>query len=140
MVNCHLFNTRQWNLQNFVACVNISKRSIKISQGYIFKNSCIELCLKLFLCVSFSFIFAISFKRTEAVAQRCSVKKVFLKILQNSQEYTCARVSFLRRLQTCIEHLRCFWKQPFADVFQEAVLKILQYLQENACVGILRKF
>ena len=30
----------------------------------------------------------------EAVAQRCSVKKVFLKILQNSQENTCARVSF----------------------------------------------
>ena len=31
----------------------------------------------------------------EVVAQRCSVKKVFLKISQNSQENTCARVSFL---------------------------------------------
>ena len=31
----------------------------------------------------------------EAVAQRCSVKKVFLEISQNSQENTCARVSFL---------------------------------------------
>ena len=31
---------------------------------------------------------------TEAVAQRCSVKKVFLEILQNSQENTCARASF----------------------------------------------
>ena len=30
---------------------------------------------------------------SEAVAQRCSVKKVFLKVLQNSQENTCARVS-----------------------------------------------
>ena len=30
----------------------------------------------------------------EAVTQRCSVKKVFLEILQNSQENTCARVSF----------------------------------------------
>ena len=28
----------------------------------------------------------------EAVAQRCSVKKVFLRISQNSQENTCARV------------------------------------------------
>ena len=28
----------------------------------------------------------------EAVAQRCSVKKVFLKISQNSQEDICARV------------------------------------------------
>ena len=30
----------------------------------------------------------------EAVAQRCSVKKMFLEILQNSQENTCVRVSF----------------------------------------------
>ena len=31
---------------------------------------------------------------SEAVVRRCSVKKVFLEILQNSQEDTCARVSF----------------------------------------------
>ena len=31
----------------------------------------------------------------EAVAQRCSVINVFLVISQNSQENTCARVSFL---------------------------------------------
>ena len=30
----------------------------------------------------------------EAVAQRCSVKKVFLEISQNSQENTCARIFF----------------------------------------------
>ena len=30
----------------------------------------------------------------EAVVQWCSVKKVFLEISQNSQEDTCARVSF----------------------------------------------
>ena len=35
----------------------------------------------------------------EAVVQRCSVKKVFLEISQNSQENTCARVSFLIKLQ-----------------------------------------
>ena len=34
---------------------------------------------------------------TEAVVQRCSVKKVFLEILQNSQENTCARVSFFKK-------------------------------------------
>ena len=34
----------------------------------------------------------------EAVVQRCSVKKVFLEILQNPQENTCARVSFLIKL------------------------------------------
>ena len=38
----------------------------------------------------------------EAVVQRCSVKKVFLEILQNSQESTCARASFLIKLhQAC---------------------------------------
>ena len=31
--------------------------------------------------------------------RRCSVKKVFLKGSQNSQENTCAKVSFLIKLQ-----------------------------------------
>ena len=35
----------------------------------------------------------------EAVVQRCSVKTVFLEISQNSQENTCARFSFLIKLQ-----------------------------------------
>ena len=35
---------------------------------------------------------------SEAVAQRCSVKKVFLEISQNSQENTCARASVLVKL------------------------------------------
>ena len=37
--------------------------------------------------------------KLEAVVQRCSAKNVFLKISQTSQEYTCARVSFLIKLQ-----------------------------------------
>ena len=35
----------------------------------------------------------------EAVTQKCSVKKLFLEISQNSQENTCPRVSFLIKLQ-----------------------------------------
>ena len=35
----------------------------------------------------------------EAVVKRCSVKKLFLEILQNSQENDCARISFLIKLQ-----------------------------------------
>ena len=35
----------------------------------------------------------------EAVVRRCSVKKVFLEISENSQENTCVRVSFLIKLQ-----------------------------------------
>ena len=37
--------------------------------------------------------------RSEAVAQGCTVKKVFLEISQSSQENTCARVCFLIKLQ-----------------------------------------
>ena len=36
---------------------------------------------------------------TEAVARRYSVKKVFLEMSQNSQGNTCARISFLIKLQ-----------------------------------------
>ena len=36
---------------------------------------------------------------SEAVVQRCSVKKVLLEISQNSQESTCARVFFVIKLQ-----------------------------------------
>ena len=35
----------------------------------------------------------------EALVLRCSVKKMFLEISQNSQENTCARVFFLIKLQ-----------------------------------------
>ena len=38
-------------------------------------------------------------KRTEPVARRCYVKKVFLEISQTSQENACVRVSFLIKLQ-----------------------------------------
>ena len=34
----------------------------------------------------------------EAVARRCSIEKVYFKILQNSQEKICARVSFLNKV------------------------------------------
>ena len=40
---------------------------------------------------------------SEAVTQRCYVKKMFLEILQNSLENTCASLFFLIKLQvqTC---------------------------------------
>ena len=41
----------------------------------------------------------LNFHTLETVSQRCSVKKVFLEILQNSLENTCATVSFLIKLQ-----------------------------------------
>ena len=44
-------------------------------------------------------IFSKKLLLSKVVSQRCSVKEVFLEISQNSQEYTCARVSFLIKLQ-----------------------------------------
>ena len=39
-----------------------------------------------------------TFQYLEAVAQRCSVKKMFLEISQKSQENTCVIVSFLNKV------------------------------------------
>ena len=50
----------------------------------------------------------------EAVVRRCSVEKVFLEISQNSQENTYARVSFLIKLQAC---LQLVIKEALAQVF-----------------------
>ena len=55
---------------------------------------------------------------TEAVAQRCSVKKMFLEISQNSQENTCARVSLLIKMQALQSTSGgCFW------IYQGIVLR-----------------
>ena len=50
----------------------------------ILKNICESLLLKINISVT----------NSEAVVQRCSVKKLFLEISHNSQENTCARVFF----------------------------------------------
>ena len=50
----------------------------------------------------------------EAVTQRYSVKKMFLEISQNSEEYTCAGVSFLIKLQASgLRILQNFWEHVF---------------------------
>ena len=50
----------------------------------------------------------------EVDVQRFSVKKVFLEILQNSQENTCARVAFLIKLQQACNFIK---KETSAQVF-----------------------
>ena len=59
-------------------------------------------------------ILLLTFLFPEAIFQRCSVKKLFLEILQNSQEKTCARDSFLIKLQA-LEFL--FYRTPPDDWF-----------------------
>ena len=55
----------------------------------------------LFECIAFYFPHFVAHcagLKLEAVPQRCSVKRVFLEISQNSQQNTCARVSYLIKL------------------------------------------
>ena len=50
----------------------------------------------------------------EAATRRFLYKKVFLEISQNSQENTCARVSFLIKLQAACNFIK---KETLAQVF-----------------------
>ena len=63
---------------------------------------------------------------SEAVVQRCSVKRLFLKFLQNSQDNTCLQVYSLIKLQT--------WglqKTFFVEDFRELLLKDTLTLKEH---------
>ena len=54
--------------------------------------------------------------KTEVAVQRCSIKKVFLEILQNSQENTCAIVSFLIKLPIKKETLAQLFFCEFCEI------------------------
>ena len=80
----------------------------------------------------------------EGVTRRCSVKKVFLEISQNSQENICTRVSFLRS-QACnfikTESLKQVFSFEFCkhlskntffrDIFGSCFCKSLQLYQNK---------
>ena len=67
-----------------------------------------------------------NFINTEAVVQRCSLKKVFLENSQNSKENTCARVSFLIKLQTWA--CKFVKKETLEQVTLALLLLILNFL------------
>ena len=60
-----------------------------------------------------SILLDVSFLLSEVVSPMCSVKKTFLEISQNSQENTCARVSFSIKLQA----FNFIKKETLAQVF-----------------------
>ena len=62
---------------------------------------------------------------SEAVVRRFSVKKMLLKILQNSQENICARVSFLIVIK----------KETLAQVFS---CEFYETFKSNLFIGHLR--
>ena len=63
----------------------------------------------------------LSGQMTETVAQRYSVKKMFLEISQNSQQNTCARVS-LSKLQA--EACNFIKKETLAQVFSSEFCEV----------------
>ena len=77
--------------------------------------------------------------RPEAIARRCSLKKVFIEIWQNSQENTCATVTFLIKLQakacniikkeTLVQTFSCFAKLLRTPSFTE-------HLRATASAGL----
>ena len=98
---------------------------------------------------------------SEAVAQRCSVKKMLLEISQNSQENTRARVSLLLKLQAPDSACNFIKRPTLAQVFscefceiskntfsyrtllvaassssKEVFLKISRHSQKNICVKV----
>ena len=83
---------------------------------------------------------------SELVVRRCSVKKAFLELLQNSQEKTCATVSFLNnsnfakflRTPFVAEHLQwmllAFHSQSTLHIFTTSCLKLAQNMNFNRIV------
>ena len=93
-----------------------SSRKMKLSMSSLYTHLMI---LKIYVIMKLSIFLNTD---TEAILQRCSVKKVFLEILQNSQQNTCARVSFLITLQA--EVCNFIKKETLAQVFSCEFCKI----------------
>ena len=85
--------------------------------------------------------FLVSLKEPEAAAWRCSVKKVFLEVSQNSQENTCARVSFfdkLADLRPAILLINRLWRRFFPVNFAKFLRTL--FLTEHLRWLLLKRF
>ena len=72
------------------------------------------ICYHFFLYLKYKHIRLSRKANIETVAQRYSVKKVFLEISQNSQEHICTGVSFFIKLQA--EACNFFKKEALAQM------------------------
>ena len=84
-------------------------------------------------------------RQTEAVARRCSVKKVLLKFSLNLQEKFLARVFFLVKLQFCgicknasfMEHLRWLLLDKvlvrYLTLLKHLIFMIQKYIVSFSC-------
>ena len=75
--------------------------------------------------------------RREAVAQTCSVKQLFLEISQNSQKSTCARASFLIKLQAwgLLWIFVASFAVNFAKIFRTPFLTEQHLFLQNTSAG-----
>ena len=119
----------QWTvIWSFLSRDRILKWLLKLNVLKIVNTGLIKIQLKI-LSIKVTCWFHRRF--TETVVQRCSVKKVLLKILQNSQENPCAGVVSLIKLQAS-----GFLRTPF---FIELLWWLLLHLQQlRLKVGLLR--
>ena len=72
-------------------------------------------------------------KGSEAATGGVLQEKVFLEILQNSQENTCARVSFLITLQAKKEALVQVFSSEFCEIFNNT--SFTEHLRTTASKG-----
>ena len=90
-------------------------------------------------CVLYPFLELYPYSRaSEAVTRRCSIKKVVPESLQNSQEYTCIRVSFslLKKRRFCeifknsyfIEHLRTTAPEVLSEILMTFFSQMLSFI------------
>ena len=73
---------------------------------------------------------------SEVVVQRGSVKEVFLEILQNSQENTCARFSFLITFQALNVH-KAFRRRPGRLLNVLRTFKTYKFTKKEALAQVL---
>ena len=105
MLNCRVFIGTQKFENIFKSALVYLSWGIKFPQQNNINQSEIELVIRICqwnCCQSW-----------KAVARRCSVKKVFLFFVLNSQENTCARVCLLTKLQTLGLKFKKFLRTPF---------------------------
>ena len=91
-------------------------------------------------------IYHVSSGSTEAAVLRCSVKQVFLKILQNSQENTCAGAFIPATLKERLLHRNFlvnfakFLKIPVLQNTSKRLLLYYRYLRGIFCIFLLADF
>ena len=119
--------------------LHTQNKSIHIFKEKLFRQPAISLSLSLSLALYFFTIGNYNKKiPQEAVAQRCPVKRVFLEIVQNSQENTCARVSFSIKLQTPATLLkRRLWHRCFPANFAKLLRTFFFHRSPTVAASVL---